>query len=93
MAFAQSSSAGVNSPPVTDAPIGVFDSGVGGLTVARAIIDQLPRESILYVGDTLHSPYGPKPIAEVIMQTVTGRKIIRLRSACSPQRVIGPVER
>jgi glutamate racemase len=50
---------------VSDAPIGVFDSGVGGLTVARAIIDQLPRESILYVGDTAHSPYGPKPIAEV----------------------------
>jgi glutamate racemase len=50
---------------VTDAPIGVFDSGVGGLTVARAIIDQLPRESLLYVGDTAHSPYGPKPIAEV----------------------------
>ncbi|MFC5501077.1 glutamate racemase [Lysinimonas soli] len=49
----------------TDAPIGVFDSGVGGLTVARAILDQLPRESILYVGDTAHSPYGPKPIAEV----------------------------
>ena len=50
---------------VTDAPIGVFDSGVGGLTVARAIIDQLPRESIRYVGDTVHSPYGPKPIADV----------------------------
>lgn len=50
---------------MTDAPIGVFDSGVGGLTVARAIIDQLPRESLLYVGDTAHSPYGPKPIAEV----------------------------
>ncbi|CAN5541285.1 glutamate racemase [soil metagenome] len=50
---------------MTDAPIGVFDSGVGGLTVARAIIDQLPRESILYVGDLAHSPYGPKPIADV----------------------------
>jgi glutamate racemase len=50
---------------VSDAPIGVFDSGVGGLTVARAIIDQLPNESVLYVGDTAHSPYGPKPIAEV----------------------------
>src|SRR5688572_3413189 len=48
-----------------DAPIGVFDSGVGGLTVARAILDQLPHEAILYVGDTKHSPYGPKPIAEV----------------------------
>lgn len=50
---------------MTDAPIGIFDSGVGGLTVARAIRDQLPNESMLYVGDTAHSPYGPKPIAEV----------------------------
>ncbi|GAA1690696.1 glutamate racemase [Microbacterium sediminicola] len=48
-----------------NAPIGIFDSGVGGLTVARAISDQLPRESILYIGDTVHSPYGPKPIADV----------------------------
>lgn len=46
-------------------PIGIFDSGVGGLTVARAIIDQLPNESIVYVGDTLNSPYGPKTLAEV----------------------------
>lgn len=46
-------------------PIGVFDSGVGGLTVARSIIDQLPNESILYVGDTANGPYGPLPIAEV----------------------------
>jgi glutamate racemase len=50
---------------VSDAPIGIFDSGVGGLTVARSIRDQLPRESLLYVGDTAHSPYGPKPLAEV----------------------------
>ncbi|MCX7521990.1 glutamate racemase [Microbacterium sp. STN6] len=50
---------------MTDAPIGIFDSGVGGLTVARAVRDQLPGESILYIGDTAHSPYGPKPIAEV----------------------------
>src|SRR5690606_27673933 len=48
-----------------DAPIGIFDSGVGGLTVARAISAQLPRESILYIGDTARSPYGPKPIADV----------------------------
>jgi glutamate racemase len=48
-----------------DAPIGIFDSGVGGLTVARAIIDQLPHESILYVGDTARGPYGPRPLAEV----------------------------
>ena len=50
---------------MSDAPIGIFDSGVGGLTVARSIRDQLPRESILYVGDTAHSPYGPRPLAEV----------------------------
>ena len=41
------------------APIGIFDSGVGGLTVARSIIDQLPDEDIIYVGDTAHGPYGP----------------------------------
>lgn len=50
---------------MNDAPIGIFDSGVGGLTVARAIIDQLPNESIIYVGDTANSPYGPKSIPEV----------------------------
>lgn len=55
---------------MTDAPIGIFDSGVGGLTVARAVIDQLPGESILYVGDTAHSPYGPKPIADVRRYTL-----------------------
>src|SRR6266508_2343076 len=50
---------------VTDAPIGIFDSGVGGLTVARAILDQLPHEQVIYVGDTSHVPYGPNPIADV----------------------------
>ncbi|WP_334172484.1 glutamate racemase [Sinomonas sp.] len=49
----------------SERPIGIFDSGVGGLTVARAVIDQLPNESVLYVGDTAHGPYGPLPIAEV----------------------------
>ena len=48
-----------------EAPIGVFDSGVGGLTVARAILDQLPSESLHYVGDTANGPYGPLPIAQV----------------------------
>ncbi len=43
----------------------MFDSGVGGLTVARALLDQLPNEPLLYVGDTAHGPYGPLPIAEV----------------------------
>ena len=48
-----------------EAPIGIFDSGFGGLTVARSVIDQLPHESVLYVGDTARQPYGPKPIGEV----------------------------
>ena len=54
-------------PPVAsvDAPIGIFDSGFGGLTVARSVIDQLPHESVRYLGDTARQPYGPKPIGEV----------------------------
>ncbi|MDO4243383.1 MAG: glutamate racemase [Actinomyces sp.] len=43
----------------------MFDSGVGGLTVARAVMNQLPGEQILYIGDTANTPYGPRPIAEV----------------------------
>jgi glutamate racemase len=50
---------------VNDAPIGIFDSGVGGLTVARSILDQLPQESTVYIGDTLNTPYGSKPLAAV----------------------------
>lgn len=56
---------GLVSALVTDAPIGIFDSGVGGLTVARAVLDQLPHEPVLYVGDTARGPYGPRPIPEV----------------------------
>ncbi len=74
---------------MTDAPIGIFDSGVGGLTVARAIIDQLPAESILYVGDTAHSPYGPKPLAEVrgyalsVMDDLVAQGVKLLVIACN----------
>ena len=50
---------------VHDAPIGIFDSGFGGLTVARSVMDQLPHEAVVYLGDTARQPYGPKPIAEV----------------------------
>ncbi|MCJ7827368.1 MAG: glutamate racemase, partial [Demequinaceae bacterium] len=50
---------------MNDAAIGVFDSGVGGLTVARAIMDVLPHEAIRYIGDTANGPYGPLSIAEV----------------------------
>ena len=50
---------------VDNQPIGIFDSGVGGLTVARSLLDQLPHEPVVYVGDTAHSPYGPLPLADV----------------------------
>ena len=46
-------------------PIGMFDSGFGGLTVARALIDLLPDEDLVYVGDTGRYPYGPRPLDEV----------------------------
>ncbi len=46
-------------------PIGIFDSGFGGLTVARAVMDLLPSEDVVYFGDTARYPYGPKPLDEV----------------------------
>lgn len=72
-----------------DAPIGIFDSGVGGLTVARAISDQLPNESLIYIGDTAHSPYGPKPIADVrrfgleVLDTLVDEGVKMLVIACN----------
>ena len=51
---------------VDERPIGVFDSGLGGLTVLRALVDLLPHESTLYFGDTGRFPYGPKPADEVL---------------------------
>ena len=50
---------------VDERPIGMFDSGFGGLTVARALIDLLPAEHLVYVGDTGRYPYGPRPLDEV----------------------------
>lgn len=57
-----------------DMPIGVFDSGVGGLTVAREIMRQLPQESIVYFGDTARVPYGSKSENTIIRYS---RQIIR----------------
>ena len=74
---------------MTDAPIGIFDSGVGGLTVARAILDQLPNEPLVYIGDTARGPYGPKPIAQVrgyaldIMDHLVERGVKMLVIACN----------
>lgn len=70
-------------------PIGILDSGVGGLTVARAVIDLLPDESVTYVGDTEHGPYGPKPIAQVrehalaVMDSLVARGVKALVIACN----------
>ena len=50
--------------------IGVFDSGLGGLTVLRALIDLLPDEDVLYFGDTARFPYGPKPHDEVLKYAI-----------------------
>lgn len=55
----------IGSMPEPSSPIGIFDSGLGGLTVARTIMEQLPHESVHYIGDTAYAPYGPRPIAEV----------------------------
>jgi glutamate racemase len=74
---------------MNDAPIGIFDSGVGGLTVARAVLDQLPHEPVLYVGDTARGPYGPRPIAEVrafaldVMDQLVGEGVKLLVIACN----------
>jgi glutamate racemase len=46
-------------------PIGIFDSGIGGLTVAQAIVNHLPNENIIYFGDTAHLPYGDKSTAAI----------------------------
>ena len=74
---------------MNDAPIGIFDSGVGGLTVARSVLDQLPHESIHYIGDTLNSPYGPKPLALVrslaldVMDSLVDEGVKMLVIACN----------
>lgn len=53
-----------------DRPIGVIDSGVGGLTVASELMRQLPKEQLIYLGDTLRCPYGPRPREEVVKYTL-----------------------
>lgn len=74
---------------MSNSPIGIFDSGVGGLTVARTVIDQLPHESITYVGDTAKGPYGPLPIAEVranalsVMDSLVDQGVKMLVIACN----------
>ncbi|MEA3406553.1 MAG: glutamate racemase [Chloroflexota bacterium] len=52
-------------PPRVEAPIGVFDSGVGGLSIVRALAQRLPHESLFYVADGAHCPYGVRPAQEI----------------------------
>lgn len=58
-------------------PIGLFDSGFGGLTVARAVMDLLPGEDLVYVGDTGRYPYGPRPLEQVrrFSQQITAKLV------------------
>ena len=71
------------------APLGVFDSGIGGLTVARALFERLPHESVIYYGDTARVPYGPKSpdtvrrYAAEIAAYLLGRDVKALVVACN----------
>lgn len=70
-------------------PIGMFDSGVGGLTVARAVIDSLPQEDLVYFGDTARCPYGPRSPEEIkrfaleIIDVLVAENIKLLVIACN----------
>lgn len=57
---------------MNNAPIGIFDSGLGGLTVAQAVVNRLPNEEIIYLADTVNTPYGPRPMDEVRDLTLAG---------------------
>jgi glutamate racemase len=69
----------------SSAPIGVFDSGIGGLTVARELMRQLPNESIIYFGDTARVPYGPKSPDTVLRYS---REIISFLKAQGVKAVV-----
>ena len=84
-----------DKPTYNDAPIGVFDSGFGGLTVAREIMRALPRERIVYVGDTARCPYGPRDLSEVdgfvqqIGSWLVGRGVKMVVIACNTATAAG----
>jgi len=76
-------------------PIGVFDSGVGGLTVASELMNQLPDESLIYFGDTLRCPYGPRTLDEVrlfvrqICTWLTTQQVKAIVIACNTATAAG----
>ena len=67
------------------APIGVFDSGIGGLTVTREIMRQLPDENIVYFGDTARVPYGSKSKENIIRFS---RQIVRFLKTCHVKAIV-----
>lgn len=84
----------MNSSPEAALPIGVFDSGVGGLTVVRALLQRLPRERILYFGDTARVPYGIKSeetiahFATQIAQFLLAQRVKLLIIACNTMAAV-----
>ena len=81
--------AGADSSPRRHGAIGIFDSGVGGLTVFRRVTELLPRESVVYLGDTARVPYGTKSADTVIRyaracaRVLLGHQIKLLVVACN----------
>jgi glutamate racemase len=79
----------LNQPPNIDSPIGVFDSGVGGLTVLKALQQKLPHESFIYFGDTAHVPYGDRSSQDIqelsrqILDWLVRKKIKMAVVACN----------
>ena len=65
-----------SSKPIHALPIGVFDSGVGGLTVLKALQQRLPHESFLYLGDTARLPYGTKSPETIIHYAIQATEVL-----------------
>ena len=78
-----------NREALSNAPIGVFDSGVGGLTVAREIMRQIPNEKIVYFGDTARVPYGSKS-----KETVTkySKQIVRFLKEQHVKAIVAAIQ-
>ena len=88
-------------PAAAHGPIGLFDSGVGGLTVARALARRLPRERLLYLADQAHVPYGGRPLPEIegFAASLTGHlyeagaKVVVMACNISSATAMGSVRR
>ncbi len=83
---------------MNDHPIGIFDSGVGGYTVVRKVIDRLPGEHVIYLGDNLRGPFGPRPLPEVrgfalqIASFLEGEGVKLIVAACNSATAAGLTE-